>query len=212
MPDTRITGLAAQTGAALADTDLFVTVDVSDTSMAATGTDKKITRAELVAGTPHASRHEAGGSDPITSLNPAALGGALRVRGPYPFTFNSPGILTVDGFPLYTPAVGEFITLAFLSITTAWNGTTPKGVLGVMDGAGSADQIAPIADLTLADVLGLDLRFAGQSFANEFNKIFALTTDSIAIAVSQDGAPGGPNPVSTQGAANAYFWTATPSA
>lgn len=49
MADTKITGLGAQTGAGAAVGDLFVTVDISDTSMAATGTDKKITLAELIA-------------------------------------------------------------------------------------------------------------------------------------------------------------------
>jgi hypothetical protein len=47
MADTKISALAALTGASVADTDLFVLVDVSDTSMAASGTDKNITAAEL---------------------------------------------------------------------------------------------------------------------------------------------------------------------
>lgn len=50
MADTAISALASQTGAALATGDLFATVDISDTSMAGTGTDKKITAAELIAG------------------------------------------------------------------------------------------------------------------------------------------------------------------
>lgn len=48
MADTKISGYAALTG--LARDDLFVVVDVSDTSMAATGTDKKITTANLLVG------------------------------------------------------------------------------------------------------------------------------------------------------------------
>jgi hypothetical protein len=48
MADTRITGYGAQTGAGTATGDLFETVDVSDTSMAATGTNKQITLAELI--------------------------------------------------------------------------------------------------------------------------------------------------------------------
>lgn len=44
---SKITALTAITDAQLADADVFVVVDVSDTSMAATGTDKKITRANL---------------------------------------------------------------------------------------------------------------------------------------------------------------------
>lgn len=47
MADTKITDLASLTGASVASTDELVIVDVSDTSMAASGTDKSITAAEL---------------------------------------------------------------------------------------------------------------------------------------------------------------------
>jgi hypothetical protein len=47
MADTKISDLTAITGSALASGDLFAVVDVSDTSMAASGTNKKITKAEL---------------------------------------------------------------------------------------------------------------------------------------------------------------------
>lgn len=47
MADTRITDLTALAGASVASTDQLVIVDVSDTTMAASGTDKKITATEL---------------------------------------------------------------------------------------------------------------------------------------------------------------------
>ena len=47
MADTKISALTALTGANVADGDLFPVVDVSDTSMAASGTNKKMTRVEL---------------------------------------------------------------------------------------------------------------------------------------------------------------------
>ncbi len=47
MTDKKITDLTAQTGANVATGDLLVTVDVSDTTMAATGTDKKLSADEL---------------------------------------------------------------------------------------------------------------------------------------------------------------------
>lgn len=47
MPDARITELASQTGASVDTLDPLVIVDLSDTSMAATGTDKKITAGEF---------------------------------------------------------------------------------------------------------------------------------------------------------------------
>lgn len=48
MPDLRITDLAALTGAGTANDDLLTVVDVNDTSMAPSGTNKKITVAEFL--------------------------------------------------------------------------------------------------------------------------------------------------------------------
>lgn len=50
MADTKISGLGSLTGASLATGDQLVAVDVSDTSMAASGTDKNITADELAKG------------------------------------------------------------------------------------------------------------------------------------------------------------------
>src|SRR5476651_919622 len=50
MPDTKISELASQTGAALAIGHLFVTVDISDTTMAASGTDKSLTLPQVLLG------------------------------------------------------------------------------------------------------------------------------------------------------------------
>lgn len=48
MADTKISALSALTGANVATGDLFTLVDVSDTTMAGSGTNKSITAAELV--------------------------------------------------------------------------------------------------------------------------------------------------------------------
>jgi hypothetical protein len=45
--DQKVSDLASITGANTAAGDLFMLVDVSDTTMAASGTNKKITRTEL---------------------------------------------------------------------------------------------------------------------------------------------------------------------
>ena len=50
MSNTKITDLTALTGATLALLDKFVVVDVSDTTMAASGTDKGMVSTELCAG------------------------------------------------------------------------------------------------------------------------------------------------------------------
>lgn len=44
----KITDLSAQTGAGAATSDLLETVDVSDTSMAATGTNKRLSLLDLI--------------------------------------------------------------------------------------------------------------------------------------------------------------------
>jgi hypothetical protein len=50
MADSKVSDLAALTGADSASTDLAVVVDVSDTTMAASGTTKKMTLAEFATG------------------------------------------------------------------------------------------------------------------------------------------------------------------
>lgn len=50
MADTKITDLTALTGASLATGDDLAVVDISDTTMAASGTDKKITADQLAVG------------------------------------------------------------------------------------------------------------------------------------------------------------------
>lgn len=64
---SKISGLTALV--APADGDLLEIVDISDTSQAATGTNKKISKADLVASAPpadHATEHQNGGGDEIS--------------------------------------------------------------------------------------------------------------------------------------------------
>ena len=64
MADQKITDLTSLTGAGSASTDLAVVVDVSDTTMAASGTDKKMTLTELASGlATHGSYYTVGGTD-----------------------------------------------------------------------------------------------------------------------------------------------------
>jgi hypothetical protein len=51
-----------------------------------------------------------------------------------PVAFDTPGVV-VTGVPLgYTPEVGELLAFAGMTISTAWNGTTPRGYI-YMQGA-----------------------------------------------------------------------------
>lgn len=78
MTGTKITDLTAVTGANLADGDEFVVVDVSDTTMAASGTDKKITKAELssVMGAV-TSVNAMTGDVSLNTLKPATVSGSI---------------------------------------------------------------------------------------------------------------------------------------
>lgn len=85
---TEISALAALTGTAIAAGDLALVVDVSDLSMAGTGTDKRITFAELVTAFGGAFPVTAYGADPtgaassLTAIN-AAVSAARAVKGGY---------------------------------------------------------------------------------------------------------------------------------
>lgn len=73
----KITELAVLTGASVAASDLLALVDVSDTSMAASGTDKKITAAETAIGL-----HSVGLAAYLGKLTPAGLSGAPTFFNP----------------------------------------------------------------------------------------------------------------------------------
>lgn len=70
-----ITSYDAILGSAVADSDIFLVVDVSDTSMAATGTDKKITKSEM----------------PFLSSDYETAIGKVDISGDYPILFDPAG-------------------------------------------------------------------------------------------------------------------------
>jgi hypothetical protein len=105
MADTKISGLTALTGANTASGDLLTIVDISDTTMAATGTNKKITLTEL-----QSAPVSAGTANGVAYLNGSKVvttGSALVFNG----TNLSIGTTALSG--------GKFSTLADL---TAVNG------------------------------------------------------------------------------------------
>lgn len=59
----------------------------------------------------------------LTAGGGGGAAGAARVLGPFPFAFDDAGL--EDGIAFYTPTVGDVLLDAWISVTEAFNGTTP---------------------------------------------------------------------------------------
>ena len=116
MADTRISGLVALTGAAAADGDLLVVVDISDSTMAGTGSDKSITLSQFA--TAMRTRVTAGGdaSGPLSALVLANSGVAAGTYG------------TATQVPRTTyDAKGRATAVSLVTISTA--GSSPFAIV-----------------------------------------------------------------------------------
>ncbi len=165
----------------------------------------------------------------------APIPGTPVVRA-FPFAFDSPNILT--GYAVYTPTVGDVLLDAWMEITEAWDGTTPKGDVGPLLESRPygwwGDSGGWTIDMTLPDGSGAPqglswntsyqngngnfpltafaLGFSGATFSGYGRPVPASfnEVDPIKVVVSQDGSIFGEDPVSTQGSAILYLVTATP--
>ncbi len=158
--------------------------------------------------------------------------GAARVLGPFPFAFDTAGIN--NGHTIWTPAVGDILLDAWISVVTAFDGSTPMGDIGTFTGGQSYGWLASnnaAADLTYADGNsgGIDKAILAQSGAPAVDGVFQMTlagatyssgrqlpgsfisASPIQVVVSQDGTKGGTASGGTQGAGNVYLVIATPS-
>jgi hypothetical protein len=120
MADTKISGLTALTGANTASGDLLTIVDISDTTMAATGTNKKITLTELQ-------------SAPVSA---GTANGVLYLNGSKVATSGS--ALVFDGSKLA-------INLATPDANLNVNGYTGNGTLRI-GGATTGESVLYFAD------------------------------------------------------------------
>lgn len=153
MANKRISELTTITGANLADADLLVVVDVSDTTMAASGTNKKITVAEF------ATDSALGGSlAKLGSANTFTVGGHIidnAAAGTIPLLIQGHASQSADYFVIENSAGTDL-----LSYTT--NGLFVSSVAGSL-GVGTTNVYgAKVAVNTTANGnLGFVIRAAG---------------------------------------------------
>lgn len=115
-------------------------------------------------------------------------------------TWDTSGLLT--GIYFYTPVVGDVIlTLGWVSVATAWDGTTPKLLLHQQGFANDAAALAAAETLAVADAAaGTALKPARTTWPSV--KFVATDTTPLVLRVS-DGANGATG--STTGAATAVL-------
>lgn len=119
MADTKATALAALTGAGTADGDLFNLVDVSDTTLAASGTNKKITAAEL------ALAVGAGGRLVLGEVSqPSAASAGSKLFASYPAR-NLPAFIAAGVRPIRTQPL-----MLGTSVLAAQWGSSSFGLIG----------------------------------------------------------------------------------
>ena len=127
MADSKITALASISTSTDPAVDPLVIVDVSDTSMAATGTTKKVTLNNLLSSSPTAT-----GAFSVTGLvtaGSATITGALTIGGAT--SFPASVINTSGGNPVFTPTASTLFLYsgsAFLSIRNQENTRVGSGV------------------------------------------------------------------------------------
>jgi hypothetical protein len=139
----------------------------------------------------------------------------------YNFAFDTANLDT--GVPVYTPTVGELLMDAWISVLTAFDGTTPKADISqfTSSGEGLWGDIGRLPDLSVGDSLhtgggptqGENLSLvAAAAFTGSSSTIPAhfTTTDLLLLVVSQDGTQGGTAIGGTAGSAVLYFTICTP--
>lgn len=159
---------------------------------------------------------------------PAA--GSARVLGPFPFAFDDAGL--ENGIAFYTPTVNDVLLDAWISVLTAFDGTTPLGDVGIFTGGNTGGLFAnnnAAIDMTAADADGQSGQglLAGNTLSDLLVSDINVTTPAVfsaryvparftaanplGIVVSQDGSAGGTAVGGTAGAGAVYLMVATPS-
>jgi hypothetical protein len=165
MADTKISGLTALTGANTASGDLLTIVDISDTTMAATGTNKKITLTELQ-GAP---------------VSAGTANGVLYLNGSKVATSGS--ALTFDGTS-FSISGGTGASGNVLGVTTADNPAAGRDFIRfTRTGGGTAGSI----EYSEANSIGLTATTAAL-FKIGGSEQMRLTSTGLGIGTSSPGA------------------------
>lgn len=149
-----------------------------------------------------------GGSQPGTPL----------VRGPFVVNFDDAGL--ENGIEFYTPTEGDLLMDIRLVVDVAFDGTTPRGDVGIGVGGGLFNYGLGIPSLAVAGNMGdgivIDDGLANlvNDLSNSGNSTAALSpflsSDPMKFWASQDGLAGGLAVGGTAGVLRVYIVTATP--
>jgi len=144
-------------------------------------------------------------------MNGGSQPGAARLLGPFPFSFNTPGLLT--GVTIYTPAIDDVVLNGFIIPSVYWNGTSPIGDIGTFVGNTKGWLKLTGAGVASMEDQGFENFGAIPSGAGfgEYEQGFVCTGNPMKVVVSQNGESGGADPGSTQGEAGVYLLVSTPS-
>jgi len=140
--------------------------------------------------------------NPDGSETQVGSGGSQPVVYRLPFAFNTAGIVT-PGAALWTPPEGFWFAAGYpsltFSITTPFNGTTPKLDIGAMVAGVFTTLGGSLADATVADIQLAGSFKAGQDYNPTVYQFTQTGTDPLAVQLS-DGASGDPGSTAGAGA------------
>jgi hypothetical protein len=169
------------------------------------------------------------GDDSIDITDPTGPSSDLRVAKPYPgassitrefpFAYDLAGLAEGTDV-LYTPTAGDLLLDAWITVTTAWDGTTPLADIMAAAGgflnflgalySGNWFDMTKVGGPLSANVLPSLLAQSGTAGTIRAVPYKFAADDTIGVVVSQTGQPGGGDPGATHGAAVLYLVTATP--
>lgn len=152
MADTKVTGLS-ELNETPANDDWVQVIDISDISYSANGTNKKVTKANLIGGlasSTHATTHASGGSDPVKLDDLASpddntdLDATTSAHGLLPkLAGGTSTFLRADG-TYATPAVGASDSVQ-ITVYNSTGVTLSKGKAVYIDGWKTGDDVPTVA-------------------------------------------------------------------
>jgi hypothetical protein len=165
MPDQRITDLTALLGANVADGDLIPIVDVSDTTMAASGTNKKITRSELINALALAFQPLDSDLTAIAALSTTSFGRALLTLADAAALRSTAGVVIGTDVQAYDSDLAAIAALSTTTFGRSFLTLADAGAAQTLVGTYSTSQIDSLVNATAANV-GKRARVRAATTAN----------------------------------------------